>query len=70
MKPDFAAMSRKELREYLLTHREDEEAFFAYVDRSEAEANWIELPPVESVEDLQNFPEFFRKLDPGNNKPI
>ena len=31
MKPDFAAMSRKELREYLLTHREDEEAFFAYV---------------------------------------
>ena len=39
MKPDFAAMSRKELREYLLAHREDEEAFFVYVDRSEVEAN-------------------------------
>ena len=65
MKPDFAAMSRKELREYLLAHREDEEAFFAYVDRSEAEAHWIELPPVESIEELQNFPEFLRKLDPG-----
>lgn len=68
MKPDFAAMSRKELRAYLLSHREDEEAFFAYVDRSEAEANWIELPPVESIEDLQNFPEFLRKLDPGMEK--
>ena len=68
MKPDFTAMSRKELREYLLTHREDEEAFFAYVDRSEVEANWIELPLVESIEDLQNFPEFFRKLDPGMEK--
>ena len=63
MKPDFAAMSRKELREYLLAHREDEEAFFAFVDRSEAEANWIELPPVESIEDLQNFPEFLKKLN-------
>ncbi|BAU10040.1 hypothetical protein LEP3755_05200 [Leptolyngbya sp. NIES-3755] len=64
MKPDFSAMSRKELRAYLLDHREDEEAFFAYVDRSEVEANWIELPPVESIEDLQNFPEFLKKLDP------
>lgn len=68
MKPDFAAMSRKELRAYLLTHREDEEAFFAYVDRSEVEANWVELPPVESIEDLQNFPEFLKKLDPGLEK--
>jgi hypothetical protein len=64
MKPDFAAMSRKELRAYLLAHRDDEEAFFAYVDRSETEANWVELPPVESIEDLQNFPEFLKKLDP------
>jgi hypothetical protein len=52
MKPDFAAMTRKELRAYLLAHRNDEEAFFAYVDRSETEANWIELPSVESVEEL------------------
>lgn len=66
MKPDFTAMNRRELREYLLTHREDEEAFFAYVDRSEVEANWIELPLVESIEDLQQFPEFLRKLDPGS----
>jgi hypothetical protein len=63
MKPDFSAMTRKELRAYLLAHRTDEEAFFAYVDRSETEANWIELPPVESAEDLQQFPEFLEKID-------
>jgi hypothetical protein len=68
MKPDFATMSRKELRAYLLTHRADEEAFFAFVDRSEAEANWIELPPVDSIEDLQNFPEFLNKLDPDREQ--
>lgn len=27
-------MSRKELRAYVLAHQGDEEAFFAYVDRS------------------------------------
>ncbi|MGV0024330.1 DUF6887 family protein [Phormidesmis priestleyi] len=64
MKPNFAAMTRKELRAYLLAHRNDEEAFFAYVDRSEVEANWIELPSVESVEGLQQFPEFLKKIDP------
>jgi len=63
MKPNFTAMTRKELRTYLLAHRNDEEAFFAYVDRSETEANWIELPPVESVEGLQQFPEFLKKID-------
>jgi hypothetical protein len=68
MKPNFAAMTRKELRQYLLMHRDDEEAFFAYVDRSETEANWIELPPVESVEELQQFPEFLKKIDTETDK--
>lgn len=68
MKPNFAAMTRKELRQYLLSHRDDDEAFFAYVDRSEAEANWIELPPVESVEELQQFPEFLKKIHTETEK--
>ncbi|XGV95724.1 MAG: hypothetical protein ACAF41_23650 [Leptolyngbya sp. BL-A-14] len=62
MKPDFSAMTRKELRAYLLTHRDDRDAFYAYVDRSEVEANWIELPPVQSMDELKNFPEFFEKV--------
>jgi hypothetical protein len=30
LKPDFQQMSRKELRTYVLTHREDEEALRIY----------------------------------------
>lgn len=37
MKPDFEAMSLKQLRGYVLEHREDEEAFHAMVDRYESE---------------------------------
>jgi hypothetical protein len=61
-KPDFQAMSRKDLHAYVLAHREDQEAFYAYVDRSHAEATWIEMPPLESVEDLENHPEFIDYL--------
>ena len=62
MKPDFSAMTRKELRVYLLTNRDDQDAFYAYVDRSEVEAKWIEFPPVQSMDELNNFPEFFEKV--------
>jgi hypothetical protein len=33
MKPNFTAMSRKELRAYILENRDDDEAFYAYMDR-------------------------------------
>jgi len=62
MKPDFSSMSRKDLRAYVLAHRDDEEAFFAYVDRSNQEATWIDCPPVDSVESLQQFPLFLEKV--------
>lgn len=32
-RPNFQTMSRKELRAYILAHREDNEAFYAFVDR-------------------------------------
>jgi hypothetical protein len=32
-KPDFGAMPRKELRAYVLSHRDDEEALHLYTDR-------------------------------------
>jgi hypothetical protein len=55
---DFEGMSQQELRRYVLDHREDDAAFYAYVDRLHAEGNWIEMPAVESVEDLEKYPEF------------
>ncbi len=56
--PDFQAMSQKELQRYVLSHREDQAAFYAYVDKLNAEANWIEMPPLSSLEDMDNHPEF------------
>jgi hypothetical protein len=62
--PNFQAMSQKELQKYMLDHRDSQEAFYAYIDRLHQEGNWVEMPPVDSVEDLEQYPEFtdrFRK---------
>ena len=61
-KPDFQTMSRQELHTYFLAHRDDTEAFYAYVDKLHAEANWIEMPPLQSAEELANYPEFIEHL--------
>lgn len=61
-KPNFQAMTQKELRTYVLAHRDDQEAFYAYVDKLHAEANWVEMPPLQSLEDLENYPEFVERV--------
>ncbi len=60
--PDFQAMSQKELHAYVLAHRDDQAAFYAFVDKLHAEANWIDMPPLESEADLDNYPEFLEHL--------
>ncbi len=58
----FEAMSRKELREYILEHREDESAFRVYVDRITAEAINSEVYPApQSIDDLKHFPQLLEK---------
>jgi hypothetical protein len=61
-KPDFKAMSQKDLHSYVLAHRDDREAFYAYVDKLHTEATWIEMPPLRSADDLENYPEFLQHL--------
>jgi len=39
---NFQTMSRKELRAYVLAHREDREAFYAFVDRLQIHVAVIE----------------------------
>ncbi|MBD2386397.1 DUF6887 family protein [Cylindrospermum sp. FACHB-282] len=63
--PNFQGMSPKELRAYVLSHRDDQEAFYTYVDKLNAEANWVEMPPSESVDDLRNYPEFLQRFSNG-----
>ncbi|MEG4441922.1 hypothetical protein QUB47_06295 [Microcoleus sp. AT9_B5] len=70
MKPNFNEMSKKELRNYVLAHRDDDEAFYAYVDKINAEGNRVTHPPLKSLEDMENYPEFLEKLrrDPGHQE--
>jgi hypothetical protein len=46
MTPDFDTMSIFELRAYLLSHRDDDEAFYKLADRLEASPNSTDLYPV------------------------
>lgn len=46
MKPDFDTMSLVELRAYLLSHRNDDEAFYKLADRLEASPDGADLYPV------------------------
>ena len=61
-RPNFRAMNQKELQAYVLAHRDDQEAFYAYVDKLHAEATWVEMPPLQSLDDLDNYPEFLEHV--------
>jgi hypothetical protein len=41
--PNYDAMSLDELRQYVLTHRDDTSAFHRYVDRSQATGRMITI---------------------------
>lgn len=59
---DFQSMSQKDLHDYVLAHREDQEAFHTYVDKLYAEGNWVDMPPLQSEQDLENYPEFLARI--------
>jgi hypothetical protein len=55
MKSKFEAMSRQELRTYILQNRDDDEAFQVYIDRALAEPGEI-YPAPQTIDDLKDFP--------------
>lgn len=61
-KPDFQAMSQKDLHAYVLAHRDDQEAFYTYVDKLHAKVNWDKMPLSQSLEDLKNYSEFVERV--------
>ena len=65
---NYQEMSQKDLHDYVLAHREDQEAFYAYIDKLHAEENWIEMPALESEQDLENYPEFLEHIR-NSSKP-
>ena len=55
---NYQEISLKEFYNYVISHRDDDEDFYAYVDRLHIEGNWVKMPALKSPEDLENYPEF------------
>jgi hypothetical protein len=60
-KPNFQAMTRKELLTYMLEHRDDDEAFHIYMDRVHTEPPTEIYPAPQSIDDLKHFPQLLEK---------
>ncbi len=67
---NFQVMSQQELHRYILDHRDDQDAFYAFVDKLHEEGKWIEMPPVDSVQDLEKYPEFTARFRNNSSDPI
>lgn len=53
MKPNFDNISKAELKAYVMSHRDDQEAFYKLVDRLKADStNQTRYPFPKSLEDI------------------
>jgi hypothetical protein len=60
IQPDYKQMNRSDLREYMLTHRDDEQAFHAYMDKVQQES--VKMPiSDEVIADPQKFATFIEQ---------
>ena len=48
-KPNFKTMTSQELKAYLLSHRDDDEAFYAYVDKVNEKKDRVVYTPLKSL---------------------
>lgn len=57
-----------ELLSAIASHQEDDEAFYAYLDKVRDRKNRVFYPPLQSLEDLEKYPEFIEQMrqDYGN----
>lgn len=67
-KPDFDSMSDDTLKQYMLDHRDDDEAFYAYVDRVNARPNRTVYPPLKSLEDLEKRSEMLERMKQNSSQ--
>lgn len=67
-KPNFQTMTEQDLKSYVLSHREDNEAFYAYVDKVHQRKNRVVYPALNTLEDMEKYPDFIEKMrrDSGN----
>ncbi len=55
MKTDFNTMTKAELRAYLVMHPDEQEAFYAFVDRFTSEASHETFPMPQSQADIEEI---------------
>lgn len=60
-KPNFEAMSKKELLAYVRKHPDDDKAFQVYMDKVYAEPVTEFYPAPQSIDDLKHFSELLEK---------
>lgn len=53
MKLDFNTMSKEELRKYVISHQDDREAFYQYVDRLQSHPSSQVYPNSLSPDEIQ-----------------
>ena len=51
-KPNFDAMSKAELRAYVIEHQDDQEAFYTFVDRLTAKPSSVVYPASMTPEEI------------------
>ena len=69
-KPNFNKMDIKQLRSYILSHREDDKAFYTFVDRVKKEKSWTNYPPLNSLEEMEKYPEILEKFAQDSGRKI
>ncbi|MBW4552650.1 MAG: hypothetical protein KME35_16305 [Aphanocapsa sp. GSE-SYN-MK-11-07L] len=68
MKPDFSKMNRQELRAYVLTHREDDDASEALIKRGSSNSPKFRFPQTD--EDLKEMEMILHQKLRGGEKSI
>ncbi len=61
--PDFDSMSREELRQYMLEHRDDKAAFEFYLDKFRNHNNPV-YPAPQSLDDVSYLQKIIRQQKP------
>ncbi|HEY9811019.1 MAG TPA: hypothetical protein V6D13_16960 [Halomicronema sp.] len=62
MKPNFDEMSREELKAYVLSHREDDEALRALCNRPSSNTEKIVFSPPKTQQEEQEQFELFKQI--------
>lgn len=64
---NFDSMTNAELRTYVLTHREDEQAWSAYRERLKTDPTVIRVSPDLDAEGWNQVEQTIRKAEQGNH---